>query len=60
MSICSILTTYFKDFVNRNTAYFGFLDVCNPKSGETVVITAAAGTVGSHVGQIAKIKGNGN
>lgn len=40
-----------------NTAYFGFLDICKPKEGETVVVSGAAGTVGSHVGQIAKIKG---
>jgi NADPH:quinone reductase len=39
------------------TAYFGFLDVCNPKPGETVVVSGAAGAVGSIVGQIAKIKG---
>lgn len=41
----------------RNTAYFGLKDICQPKSGETVVITGAAGAVGSHVGQIAKILG---
>jgi prostaglandin reductase 1 len=40
-----------------NTAYFGFLEICQPKAGETVVVTAAAGAVGSLVGQIAKIKG---
>ncbi|KAJ3647789.1 hypothetical protein Zmor_019658 [Zophobas morio] len=40
-----------------NTAYFGFLEICQPKPGETVVVTGAAGAVGSHVGQIAKIKG---
>lgn len=40
-----------------NTAYFGFLEICQPKSGETVVVTGAAGAVGSAVGQIAKIKG---
>ena len=40
-----------------NTAYFGFLEICDPKEGETVVVTAAAGAVGSLVGQIAKIKG---
>ncbi|KAI4467484.1 prostaglandin reductase [Holotrichia oblita] len=40
-----------------NTAYFGFLEICQPQPGETVVITAAAGAVGSVVGQIAKIKG---
>lgn len=41
----------------RNTAYFGFLEICKPKEGETVVVTGAAGAVGSVVGQIAKIKG---
>ncbi|XP_018575690.1 prostaglandin reductase 1 isoform X1 [Anoplophora glabripennis] len=40
-----------------NTAYFGFLEICTPQAGETVVVTGAAGAVGSHVGQIAKIKG---
>ncbi|CAB3385251.1 Hypothetical predicted protein [Cloeon dipterum] len=40
-----------------NTAYFGFLEICKPKAGETVVVNAAAGAVGMHVGQIAKIKG---
>src|SRR6476660_8330279 len=39
------------------TAYFGLLDVGKPKAGETVVVSAAAGSVGSIVGQIAKIKG---
>lgn len=39
------------------TAYFGLLDVCNPQPGETVVVSGAAGAVGSLVGQIAKIKG---
>jgi NADPH-dependent curcumin reductase CurA len=39
------------------TAYFGLLDVGKPRSGETVVVSAAAGAVGSVVGQIAKIKG---
>ncbi|XP_063240679.1 prostaglandin reductase 1-like isoform X2 [Bacillus rossius redtenbacheri] len=40
-----------------NTAYFGFLELCKPKAGETVAVTGAAGAVGSTVGQIAKIKG---
>ena len=39
------------------TAYFGFLDIGQPKKGETVVVSAAAGAVGSIVCQIAKIKG---
>src|ERR1700719_924900 len=39
------------------TAYFGLLEVGKPKAGETVVVSAAAGSVGSIVGQIAKIKG---
>lgn len=39
------------------TVYFGLLDIGQPKEGETVVVSAAAGAVGSLVGQIAKIKG---
>jgi len=39
------------------TAYFGLLDVAKVKHGETVVVSGAAGAVGSVVGQIAKIKG---
>lgn len=39
------------------TAYFGLLDIGKPKPGETVVVSGAAGAVGSVVGQIAKIKG---
>ncbi|MBV1934836.1 MAG: NADP-dependent oxidoreductase [Parvibaculaceae bacterium] len=39
------------------TAYFGLLEVGQPKAGETVVVSAAAGSVGSIVGQIAKLKG---
>jgi NADPH-dependent curcumin reductase CurA len=39
------------------TAYFGLLEVGQPKAGETVVVSAASGAVGSVVGQIAKIKG---
>jgi NADPH-dependent curcumin reductase len=39
------------------TAFFGLLDVGRPQSGETVVISGAAGAVGLVAGQIAKIKG---
>jgi NADPH-dependent curcumin reductase CurA len=39
------------------TAYFGLLELGKPKAGDTVVVSAAAGAVGSVVGQIAKIKG---
>ncbi|ESR24740.1 NADP-dependent oxidoreductase [Lutibaculum baratangense] len=39
------------------TAYFGLLEVGRPKEGETVVVSAASGAVGSLVGQIAKLKG---
>jgi hypothetical protein len=39
------------------TAYFGLLDIGKPAPGQTVVVSGAAGAVGSVVGQIAKIKG---
>jgi NADPH-dependent curcumin reductase CurA len=39
------------------TAYFGLLDIGEPQEGDTVVVSGAAGAVGSVVGQIAKIKG---
>src|ERR1700723_1160853 len=39
------------------TAYVGLLDIAQVKAGETVVVSAASGAVGSLVGQIAKIKG---
>ncbi len=39
------------------TAYVGLLDLAQPKPGETVVVSAASGAVGSVVGQIAKMKG---
>jgi NADPH-dependent curcumin reductase CurA len=43
--------------LNGLTAYFALLEVGQPKAGETVVVSTAAGAVGSCVGQIAKIKG---
>src|SRR5438270_464397 len=39
------------------TAYFGLLDVGQPKNGEMVVVSGAAGAVGGMVGQLAKLKG---
>ncbi len=39
------------------TAYFGLLDVCQPKETDTLLVSGAAGAVGSLVGQIARIKG---
>jgi NADPH-dependent curcumin reductase CurA len=39
------------------TSYFGMLDIGKPKAKETVVVTGAAGTVGSIAGQLAKIQG---
>ena len=39
------------------TAYFGLLEVGQPKAGETVVVSGAAGAVGQTVGQVARIKG---
>ena len=39
------------------TAYFGLIDVGRPKDGDTVVVSGAAGAVGSVSGQIARVKG---
>ncbi len=39
------------------TAFMGLLDICRPVTGETVVVAAASGPVGSVVGQIARLKG---
>jgi len=43
--------------INGLTAYFGLLAVGQPKSGETLVVSAAAGATGSIVGQLGKIHG---
>jgi NADPH-dependent curcumin reductase CurA len=52
------LTAYFGLFGHIGlSAYFGLLDVGKPRAGETLVVSAAAGAVGSLVGQIGKIKG---
>lgn len=39
------------------TAYVGMLDICEPKTGDIVVVTAASGAVGSVAGQLAKLRG---
>jgi NADPH-dependent curcumin reductase len=52
------LTTYLNVLgMPGMTAYFGLLEVGQPKAGETVVVSGAAGAVGATVGQVAKIKG---
>jgi len=52
------LTTYLGTLgMPGMTAYFGLLDVGKPQPGQTVVVSGAAGAVGSVAGQIAKIKG---
>lgn len=38
------------------TGYFGLLDRCQPQAGETVLVSGAAGAVGSIVGQVAKVQ----
>ena len=43
--------------MNGLTAYFGLLHIGQPKAGETVMVSAAAGSVGHLVGQIARING---
>ncbi|MEM0922936.1 MAG: NADP-dependent oxidoreductase [Pseudomonadota bacterium] len=43
--------------LNGTTAYFGLLESCAAKTGDTVVVSTAAGAVGSAVGQIAKLTG---
>ena len=52
-------TSYFLGLLSMPglTAYFGLLDICQPKAGETVVVSGAAGAVGMVVGQLAKIQG---
>ncbi len=52
------LTTYLNVLgMPGMTAYWGLLDVGQPKPGETVVVSGAAGAVGATAGQVAKIKG---
>jgi NADPH-dependent curcumin reductase len=52
------LTTYLNVLgMPGMTAYWGLIDVGQPKAGETLVVSGAAGAVGATVGQVAKIKG---
>jgi NADPH-dependent curcumin reductase len=51
------LNQFQKDHSVPLTAYFGLLDIGKPKAGETLIVSGAAGAVGSLVGQIGKIKG---
>ena len=39
------------------TAWYGLVKLCSPKAGETIVVSAASGAVGSAVGQLAKVRG---
>jgi prostaglandin reductase 1 len=55
--ICIIYICTFILMRFSNSAYFGFLEICDPKPGQVVVVSGAAGAVGSHVGQIARLKG---
>lgn len=56
-SIAPISTALSVLGMNGATAYVGLVDICAPTPGETVVVTTAAGAVGSMVGQIAKALG---
>lgn len=47
---------YIESLFYSMTAYFGLLEILDPKPGETVLVNSGAGAVGSIVGQIAKIK----
>jgi NADPH-dependent curcumin reductase CurA len=51
-----IFLSFVDETIYRATAFIG-LNKCNPKPGETFLVTAAAGAVGSIIGQLAKLKG---
>merc|ERR1712203_1265216 len=56
-SVAEVEESRHPDFPVGTTIVLGLLEICKPKAGETVVVSGAAGAVGSLVGQIAKIKG---
>lgn len=49
--------SYFSVGMTGMTAYAGFYEVCSPRKGETVFVSAASGAVGQLVGQFAKLAG---
>nr|GLL47799.1 2-alkenal reductase (NADP(+)-dependent)-like [Ipomoea trifida] len=58
IQMCLFLTTLdFSVSMPGMTAYVGFYDVCSPKKGDTVYVSAASGAVGQLVGQLAKLFG---
>merc|ERR1712203_549510 len=56
-SVAEVEESRHPDFPVGTTIVLGLLEICKPQAGETVVVSGAAGAVGSLVGQIAKIKG---
>jgi NADPH-dependent curcumin reductase CurA len=58
VQVCAPLTYYMSALgITGLTAYFGLLQVGRPRTGETVVVSAAAGATGNVVGQLARIRG---
>ena len=62
LSLCLLSPKYMKQshsghIYHRATAYFGLFELLTPKEGQTLVVSGAAGAVGSIVGQLGKIKG---
>ena len=56
--VCNVSLTPYSCPVCSATAYFGLFEILAPKEGETLVVSGAAGAVGSIVGQLAKLKGS--
>lgn len=55
--LCSFSKVRYRVGMPGMTAYAGFYEVCSPKKGETVYVSAASGAVGQLVGQFAKLMG---